>query len=160
MSDNERAAQTPLRDLLQGVPEDSRMTWQYIGEAEGGNIPIGNLCHRAAKEIDDLKSSLAQAEQERDRFHFDYDAAVVEIADLRRQLVEAKELEAFHPRAVKLMRKRKPFIVIAHDEPYFLKAYGLIRAHEKKIGRWSGEDEKIYQSWVPKRKQSWFSMLD
>lgn len=56
-----------------------------------------------------------------------------------------ESLESFHPRAMKLIRKKKPFIVIAIDEPYFVKAYNLIRDYEKQKCTWSEEDEKIYK---------------
>lgn len=59
---------------------------------------------------------------------------------------EIANFEAFHPRAVKLMRKRKNFLVVAEDEPYFMQVYRLIRKNEKANGTWSGEDERIYQS--------------
>ena len=59
---------------------------------------------------------------------------------------EIAEFEAFHPRAVKLLRKRKDFIVIASDEPYFIKAYSLIRNSEILKGTWTEEDERIYQA--------------
>ena len=59
---------------------------------------------------------------------------------------EIANFEAFHPRAVKLMRKRKNFLVVAEDEPYFMQVYRLIRKNEKANDTWSGEDEHIYQS--------------
>jgi len=51
----------------------------------------------------------------------------------------------FHPRAWKLMLKAKPFLVVACDEPYYIMVYDLIRKREQQTGRWSEEDEKIYQ---------------
>ena len=59
---------------------------------------------------------------------------------------EIAGFEEFHPRAVKLMRKRKNFLVVAEDEPYFMQVYRLIRKNEKANGTWSDEDERIYQS--------------
>ena len=59
---------------------------------------------------------------------------------------EIEEFEKFHPRAVKLLRKKKQFIVIAEDEPYYLQAYALVRSEEKRIGRWTSEDERAYQA--------------
>jgi hypothetical protein len=58
---------------------------------------------------------------------------------------EITEFERFHPRAVKLLRKRKPFIVVACDEPYFMGTYSLIRSHEMAKGSWSEVDERIYR---------------
>lgn len=50
----------------------------------------------------------------------------------------------FHPRAAKLMAKRKGFLVVACDEPYYCGVYSVIREHEIKNGRWTLEDEKIF----------------
>jgi len=58
---------------------------------------------------------------------------------------EITEFEKFHPRAVKLLRKRKQFIVVACDEPYFMEAYSLIRSHETTKGSWSDVDERVYR---------------
>jgi hypothetical protein len=58
---------------------------------------------------------------------------------------EITEFEKFHPRAVKLLRKRKQFIVVACDEPYFMEAYSLIRSHETTKGSWSDMDERVYR---------------
>ena len=64
------------------------------------------------------------------------------IKELEKQLEEA---EQFHPRAMKLLRKKKNFIVVAEDEPYFIQAYNMIRDHEIQKGTWSDEDERIYK---------------
>lgn len=56
-----------------------------------------------------------------------------------------KRLRELYPRAFKLMDKGKYFVVVAFDEPYFLKVYAMIREQEKLIGRWTDEDEKVYQ---------------
>lgn len=55
-----------------------------------------------------------------------------------------KELRELYPRAFKLMDKKKYFIVVACDEPYFMDVYSMIRDNEIKIGRWDVEDEKVY----------------
>jgi hypothetical protein len=47
----------------------------------------------------------------------------------------------FHPRACKLLRKRKNFIVIAEDEDYFMAAYSMIRTSEMEKGHWTRDDE-------------------
>ena len=57
---------------------------------------------------------------------------------------EIDELEEFHPRAIKLMRKRKNFVVVACDEPYFLAVYDMIRTHEITKGTWTKADESCY----------------
>lgn len=70
------------------------------------------------------------------------DAAVKREADTKR---EVSELERFHPRAMKLLKKRKNFVVVADDEPYFLQVYALIRSHQMERGTWSDQDERIFQ---------------
>ncbi len=67
---------------------------------------------------------------------------------------ELAPVVAFHPRALKLMQKRKNFIVIACDEPYYLRGYRMIRRHEKAAGRWSPEDEEIYQAAIKLWKEN------
>jgi hypothetical protein len=61
---------------------------------------------------------------------------------------ELDAAKAFHPRAMKLIGKKKPFLVVAIDEPYFVQVYGMIRAHEIQIGRWTDEDERRLQELV------------
>ena len=58
--------------------------------------------------------------------------------------MKEKELRELYPRAFKLMDKKKYFIVVACDEPYFMDVYSMIRDNEIKIGRWDVEDEKVY----------------
>lgn len=60
-------------------------------------------------------------------------------------MTEAETLLMLYPRAAKLMREGKNFIVIAEHEPYFIRAYGMIRDQEKKQGTWTDDDERIYQ---------------
>jgi hypothetical protein len=67
-----------------------------------------------------------------------------EIETLRVELAETQEREAFHPRAAKLARKQKPFIVVAIDESYFPTVYEMIRKFEKVAGRWTEDDENQY----------------
>lgn len=67
-------------------------------------------------------------------------------AELQAALNEIKILESFHPRAAKLMRKRKSFLVVAEDEPYYIDTYLTIRIHEIEIGRWTDEDERLFQA--------------
>jgi hypothetical protein len=55
-----------------------------------------------------------------------------------------KEMEEFHPRAMKLIKKKKNFIVIAKDEPYYFRVYSMIRNAENSKGTWSQEDEIHY----------------
>lgn len=48
-------------------------------------------------------------------------------------------------RAGKLLQKGTYFVVVAEDEPYYTHVYDLIRKHERHHGRWTDEDEAIYQ---------------
>ena len=67
-----------------------------------------------------------------------------QVAELQTALGAANEDAAFHPRAAKLMRKRKNFIVIACDESYFMDVYDLIRDSEMQKGTWTIEDQWHY----------------
>jgi len=57
-----------------------------------------------------------------------------------------REAGRFHPRALKLMRKRKNFVVVAVDEPYFGAVYWMIRGHEMAKGTWTPDDERLFQA--------------
>ena len=70
------------------------------------------------------------------------------LCDLENALREYDDNFDFHPRAAKLMVKRKPFIVVAHDEPYFKEVYTMIKLEELLKGTWTKEDEKKYQNYV------------
>lgn len=59
---------------------------------------------------------------------------------------QIRQWREFHPRAVKLLSRHKPFLVVANDEPYYMQVYSIIRKHEKEIGRWSEIDERNYQA--------------
>ena len=58
---------------------------------------------------------------------------------------EIQEFEVFHPRAVKLLRKKKNFLVVAEDESYFMVVYSIIKTYEQSAGTWTGDDEERYQ---------------
>lgn len=45
--------ETPLVDLLRGVPSDARMVYESVSAAH--LIPVGSLCARAAAEIEALR---------------------------------------------------------------------------------------------------------
>lgn len=67
-----------------------------------------------------------------------------------KELYELKSL--LMCRAGKLLKKNKPFIVVARDEPYFLNVYKMIRTHEKSKGTWKKECEEDFQI----AAQQWF----
>jgi hypothetical protein len=49
-------------------------------------------------------------------------------------------------RAGKLLKKGKPFIVVAEDEPYYMDVYRTIRSNENTKGRWTDEDEQQFEA--------------
>jgi hypothetical protein len=60
----DRCCETPLEELLRGMPKDSRMTiafqWAEDGRETGHQlIPVGRLMHEAADEIERLKQSVS-----------------------------------------------------------------------------------------------------
>ena len=94
-----------------------------------------------------------RAEQREDKAA-DLESAIVGLFDdVREELYnECDRLEetlAFHPRAAKLMRKRKNFLVVAEDETYFADVYLNIRIHERQKGTWTDEDEERFMAaWI------------
>jgi hypothetical protein len=71
--------------------------------------------------------------------------AVYFLANITANLRGIDETVAFHPRAWKLMQEKRNFLVVAADEPYFDKVYGLIRTNERIKGTWTDEDERKYR---------------
>lgn len=69
---------------------------------------------------------------------------------IKRQLNDAEE---FHPRAMKLISKKKNFLVVACDEPYFRNTYDVIKKLEVDRGRWTDEDERLYQQALRKLEE-------
>jgi 16S rRNA G966 N2-methylase RsmD len=55
-----------------------------------------------------------------------------------------KDALEFNPLAEKLSMKKKQFIVVAIDEPYFKDVYDAIRKEEKRKFSWNQEDEIAY----------------
>jgi hypothetical protein len=51
----------------------------------------------------------------------------------------------------KLLTGNKPFIVVANDEPYFLRVYSMIRETEREKGTWTPECEDAYNAEWTKR---------
>ncbi len=66
---------------------------------------------------------------------------------------EVMEMAKFHPRAWKLMKKRKNFLVVACDEPYFVEVYKMIRQCERENRRWTFEDERDFIASLDKSGQ-------
>jgi len=67
-----------------------------------------------------------------------YDKCCEERDELKK---ERDALVRTHPRAAKLIRNGKFFLVVAIDEPYFADVYRLIRENENRKGTWTDEDE-------------------
>ena len=65
--------------------------------------------------------------------------------------LELVAMEKFHPRAVKLLRKRKAFVVVAEDEVYFPAVYAMIREDEISKERWTMDDQWEYEQTLAKR---------
>ena len=100
-------------------------------------------------EVARLTAELKAATQEAHTWKLRVDEAANMIDGLEAALAAANEREAFHPRAAKLAGKRKNFLVVAEDEVYFGVVYGMIRASEMSKGRWTDDDEQLYQGYPP-----------
>ena len=55
---NDQAAETPLLDLLRGVPEDGR-AWYEHDSTNHQNVPYGRLCKRAADALEQAQGKVA-----------------------------------------------------------------------------------------------------
>lgn len=62
------------------------------------------------------------------------------------EMSDYEQLEKTYPRAFKLMKEHKDFIVIASHESYYLDVYSIIRDSEKFQGTWTDEDEMIFEN--------------
>ena len=51
-----KPSKVPLIEQLLSVPDELRISWEYIGEAHGGSYPFGYLCRQAAAELAALRS--------------------------------------------------------------------------------------------------------
>jgi len=76
--------------------------------------------------------------------------SAISLAVLVNRLPELIEFEKFNPRAVKLLRKQKPFVVVAEDEVYFPDVYAMIRADEISKARWTMDDQWEYEQMLAK----------
>lgn len=90
----------------------------------------------------------------------EWEAAQREIArlneqadQLNRELEYFREGVKFHPRAAKLIAKRKNFVVVADDESNFELVYRLIKMEELMKGTWSDDDELLYQAAIRKSNE-------
>jgi hypothetical protein len=76
------------------------------------------------------------------------DAKLIEkIRQLPRWALESFTIAAtdlLHCRAGKLLITKKPFIVVANDEPYFGVVYEMIRETEREKGTWTPECEDAF----------------
>lgn len=81
-----------------------------------------------------------------------YEAMMAVEAENQRLSAEISRINAIlekyghnHPRAMKLLKKQKPFLVVANDEPYYRQVYDLIRDQEMQNGTWTTSDEWHYE---------------
>lgn len=77
----------------------------------------------------------------------------VDIERLANQNIELEDfVNQLHPRVIKLARSGKRFIVIGVHEPYFIKAYQMIREQELKQGTWLFPDDQefvdAHKEWI------------
>lgn len=72
------------------------------------------------------------------------EAAAANLSYLKDCTAKWEQVFDFHPRVAKLVSKKKPFVVVANDEPYYEFVYSLIREAEKQAGRWTEQDESIF----------------
>lgn len=98
-----------------------------------------------------LRALIQEALDSNDKSERDMsDLAMMEFREMLDRIAalekDLQEMQEFHPRAVKLMKKKKYFVVVADDEDYFEMVYNEIRSSETLKGTWMPEDERIYRS--------------
>ena len=91
---SEQAEETPITDLLRGVPADHRTEWEIqwdeSGNATGHSMcPIGHLAHRAADLIESLQQENKELAEDYERLKVT-SKAVAKVAD--RETAEVKRL--------------------------------------------------------------------
>lgn len=133
--------------------------WQAY-QVCGGEVMYCRYCGKTLTTADNLDRCYPSCPESLERktelmITLQSDDYVTLVKDRNQLKYENERLRDVYPRAFKLMDKGKYFIVISFDEPYFMKAYSLIRDQEIKIGRWNAEDEATYQyyaEYTQKRK--------
>lgn len=99
----------------------------------------------AKDELADLRKKIERYEASREIYLEQISDMADDAAQSYTTIKEFRDVFEFHPRAAKLMRKRKNFLAVAIDEPYFSDVYGMIRENEKQKGTWTGEDEQLWR---------------
>ena len=74
--------------------------------------------------------------------------SMAELMHKEQKRLADRDMKLLCCRAGRLLRKGKPFVVVACDEPYYLDVYRLIRQHEKAKGEWSEYDEECFMGAV------------
>lgn len=82
MTDDTQCAQTPLLDLLRGVPLDARMTYE-VNPTHHHMIPVGRLCADAAAELEQFRDALSEIR--------DSDAAPGWCREVAREALKSKQ---------------------------------------------------------------------
>lgn len=127
---------------------DNFVSWHVRGcHVADGKCTCGR--DEAASELDRLKAQIVKLNSDKKKI---WEVALLTLegsnAVIDKLTIKAEELQDatnFHPRAMKLISKRKNFVVVAEDEPYFWEVYAKIRAYETRKETWSADDERNFQ---------------
>jgi hypothetical protein len=57
-------------------------------------------------------------------------------------------------RVAKLVGRQANFIIIGEHEPYYLKAYGMIRQQEKGQNTWTDDDEQMWVEAIERKAKA------
>ena len=85
---NETCAETPLLDLLRGVPLDARMTYK-VNPTHHHMIPVGAHCAAAADEIERLQAEVRTLRNALWKACADDEEAVIDCIDSQREAKSA-----------------------------------------------------------------------
>jgi hypothetical protein len=139
---NTRPVEDALRAEVTRLKGEYERAAQLVAEMHAAVGEVRGPTRGVVEDVRDLRLKLQGYKNFNDYLNRQNIEVAKEIGQLRAELQQARD---FHPRAMKLIGKRKNFIVIAEDEPYFVDAYMEIRKHEKAKGRWTTEDERRYR---------------
>lgn len=103
----------------------------------GGKSVCANC---ACKEIDRL-APLEQSAKVLSEMNNKLQSALTTAQEENKRYKDALE---FNPLAEKMSLKKKQFIVVAIDEPYFKEVYDIIRKEERRKDTWNFDDEMAY----------------
>lgn len=109
-------------------------------------VPFYLRANITARDLAEIKQRLADQDKRIAALNEAGEQIEARCYSLEMELGEVTRTIAFHPRAWKLMGKRKNFVVVAEDETYFESVYRTIRVREISRRNWSEADQQAFEA--------------